>query len=50
MVDDAISAGCECTKFQSHILDKEMIPNKVIPEIVKMSIWDRVIRDDLTFG
>ena len=26
MVDDAKKAGCECVKFQSHILDDEMVP------------------------
>ena len=49
MVDDAISAGCECIKFQSHILDKEMIPNKVIPGNSKDSIWDIIKRCSLTF-
>jgi N-acetylneuraminate synthase len=31
MVDDAASAGCECAKIQSHIIEDEMIPNDVIP-------------------
>ena len=49
MVDDAISAGCECIKFQSHIIDKEMIPNKVIPGNSKDSIWEIIKRCSLTF-
>ena len=31
MVDDAHAAGCECVKFQSHVVDDEMIPNDVVP-------------------
>jgi len=31
LVDDAFRAGCECVKFQSHIIEDEMIPNNVIP-------------------
>ena len=31
MVDDAYKAGCECVKFQSHVIEDEMIPNNVIP-------------------
>jgi N-acetylneuraminate synthase len=31
MVDDAIAAGCECVKFQCHVIDDEMIPNDVVP-------------------
>ena len=31
MIDDAYDAGCECVKFQSHIIEDEMIPNNVIP-------------------
>jgi sialic acid synthase SpsE len=40
MVDDAASAGCECAKFQSHVIEDEMIPNDVIPGNAKESIWD----------
>src|ERR1700691_5575828 len=40
MVDDAAKAGCECVKFQSHIIEDEMIPNNVIPGNAKESIWD----------
>jgi N-acetylneuraminate synthase len=39
MVDDAKSAGCECVKFQSHVVDDEMIPNDVVPGNAKESIW-----------
>lgn len=40
MVDDAYMAGCECVKFQSHVIEDEMIPNDVIPGNAKESIWD----------
>ncbi|GAB4497328.1 MAG: polysialic acid capsule biosynthesis protein SiaC [Anaerolineales bacterium] len=40
MVDDAYKAGCECVKFQSHVIEDEMIPNDVIPGNAKESIWD----------
>ena len=30
MVDDAHGAGCECAKFQSHVIEDEMIPNDVV--------------------
>lgn len=40
MVDDAAAAGCECVKFQSHVIDDEMIPNDVIPGNANESIWD----------
>ncbi|MFA4971012.1 MAG: N-acetylneuraminate synthase family protein [bacterium] len=39
MVDDAYGAGCECVKFQCHVIDDEMIPNDVIPGNAKESIW-----------
>ncbi len=39
MIDDAVSAGCECVKFQSHVIEDEMIPNNVIPGNAKESIW-----------
>src|SRR5262245_25011262 len=33
MIDDAAAAGCECVKFQCHVIDDEMIPaaGDVIP-------------------
>lgn len=44
MVDDAKAAGCECVKFQSHVVDDEMIPNDVIPGNADQSIWDIMVR------
>ena len=44
MVDDAYSAGCECVKFQCHVITDEMIPNKVIPGNASESIWDIMSR------
>jgi N-acetylneuraminate synthase len=40
MVDDAKSSGCECVKFQSHVIEDEMIPNDVVPGNANESIWD----------
>lgn len=40
MVDDAVAAGCECVKFQSHVIEDEMIPNDVVPGNAKESIWN----------
>jgi sialic acid synthase SpsE len=39
MVDDAYAAGCECVKFQCHIIEDEMIPNDVVPGNADESIW-----------
>src|SRR5215471_10179578 len=39
MVDDAAAAGCECAKFQCHVIEDEMIPNEVVPPNAKESIW-----------
>lgn len=44
MVDDAAAVGCECVKFQSHVIDDEMIPNSVIPGNATESIWDIMSR------
>ena len=44
MIDDAHAAGCECVKFQSHVIEDEMIPNNVIPGNAKESIWDTMSR------
>jgi N-acetylneuraminate synthase len=49
MVDDAARVGCECVKFQAHVIDDEMVPNKVIPGNAKESIWDIMSRCALTF-
>jgi N-acetylneuraminate synthase len=48
MVDDAIAAGCECVKFQSHVIEDEMIPNDVIPGNATESIWNIMRRCALT--
>lgn len=41
MVDDAARQGCECVKFQSHVIEDEMIPAaaNVIPGNARESIW-----------
>jgi N-acetylneuraminate synthase len=44
MVDDAGAAGCECVKFQCHVIEDEMIPNSVIPGNATESIWDIMSR------
>lgn len=44
MVDDASAAGCECVKFQSHVIADEMIPNGVVPGNATESIWDIMSR------
>lgn len=48
MVDDAFASGCECVKFQSHVIEDEMIPNNVIPGNASESIWDIMKRCALT--
>jgi sialic acid synthase SpsE len=40
MVSDAHAAGCECVKFQSHVVEDEMIPNEVVPGNTTETIWD----------
>ena len=42
MIDDARAAGCECVKFQSHVIEDEMIPaaGKVIPGNASVSILE----------
>jgi N-acetylneuraminate synthase len=44
MVDDAARAGCECVKFQCHVIEDEMIPNDVVPGNATVSIWDIMAR------
>tara|TARA_B100000315_G_scaffold255763_1_gene299981 strand:+ start:2091 stop:3131 length:1041 start_codon:yes stop_codon:yes gene_type:complete len=44
MVDDAASAGCECVKFQCHVIDDEMVPNDIVPGNANESIWDIMSR------
>ncbi|HKW49353.1 MAG TPA: N-acetylneuraminate synthase family protein [Gemmatimonadaceae bacterium] len=48
MIDDAHSAGCECVKFQSHVIEDEMIPNNVVPGNADESIWQIMSRCALT--
>lgn len=48
MVDDASDAGCECVKFQTHIIEDEMIPNNVIPGNTNETIWDIMNRCKLS--
>jgi sialic acid synthase SpsE len=48
MVDAAHSVGCECVKFQCHVIDDEMIPNDVIPANSTESIWQIMSRCALT--
>jgi N-acetylneuraminate synthase len=48
MVDDAAAAGCECVKFQCHVIEDEMIPNSVIPGNADESIWDIMDRCKLS--
>jgi len=48
MVDDAVSAGCECVKFQSHVVEDEMIPNNVVPGNTTETIWDIMVRCSLS--
>ena len=40
MVDDACSVGCECAKFQCHVIEDEMIPNNIVLANTEESIWD----------
>lgn len=48
MIDDAALVGCECVKFQSHVIEDEMIPNDVVPGNAAVSIWDIMKRCALT--
>ncbi len=48
MVDDAHAAGCECVKFQAHVIEDEMIPNDVVPGNADESIWNIMKRCALT--
>jgi len=50
MVDDAARAGCECVKFQCHVIDDEMIPaaGEVIPGNATESILTIMQRCALT--
>ncbi|MBH11262.1 MAG: polyhydroxyalkanoate biosynthesis repressor PhaR [Candidatus Marinimicrobia bacterium] len=48
MIDDASQTGCDCVKFQTHVINDEMIPNNVIPGNAEESIWDIMNRCALT--
>ncbi len=48
MIDAAASVGCECVKFQCHVIEDEMIPNDVIPGNADESIWEIMKRCALT--
>ena len=48
MIDDAHKRGCECVKFQTHVIEDEMIPNKVVPGNSKETIWEIMKRCSLT--
>ena len=48
MVKDAHDVGAECVKFQCHVIEDEMIPNKVIPANSKESIWEIMKRCSLS--
>ncbi len=44
MIDAAAEAGCECVKFQCHVIEDEMIPNDVVPGNAEESIWEIMAR------
>ncbi len=50
MVKDAYDAGCECVKFQCHIIEDEMsaAAKEIIPEHTEESIWEIIKRCELT--
>jgi len=48
MVDAAAAVGCECVKFQTHVIEDEMIPNNVVPVHTTESIWEIMKRCALT--
>ena len=48
MIDDAAGVGCECVKFQCHVIGDEMIPNRVIPGNSNETIWEIMKRCSLS--
>lgn len=48
MVDDAHKSGCECVKFQCHVIEDEMIPNNVVPGNATETIWNIMDRCKLS--
>jgi len=50
MIDDAADAGVECVKFQTHIVEDEMVPNDVVPGNADESIYTMMQRCALSAG
>tara|TARA_B100000029_G_scaffold487369_1_gene542838 strand:- start:5556 stop:6587 length:1032 start_codon:yes stop_codon:yes gene_type:complete len=48
MITDAHNSNVECVKFQTHIIEDEMIENNVIPENADESIWEIMKRCSLS--
>jgi len=48
MIDDAHLSGCECVKFQCHVINDEMIKTDVVPGNSKETIYEIVERCSLT--
>lgn len=44
MIEAASRAGCECVKFQTHIIEDEMIYNDVVPDNADETIWEIMTR------
>lgn len=44
MIDAAARAGAECVKFQTHVVDDEMVENDVVPGNANESIWNMMNR------
>ncbi len=44
MVEDAARVGCECVKFQCHVVEDEMVPNDIVPANASESIWEMMKR------
>ena len=44
MIHDAKNAGCECVKFQCHVVDDEMIYNEIVPANATETIWNMMKR------
>ncbi len=51
MVEDAYMAGCECVKFQCHVIEDEMVPaaRHIVPENASESIWEIMARCSLSY-
>lgn len=44
LIDAAADAGAECVKFQTHVVDDEMVENDVVPGNATESIWTMMHR------